>query len=82
MGDKQILMHGYSLIGKNRNENGGGIFFYIDGYISLSSDSQFSIRGYPIIRKDRNKNGGGIFFYTDEDIPFQVIDNFQYLATA
>ena len=81
MSDKQILIHGYSLIGKDRNENGGGIFFYIDEDISFSSDRQFLIHGHPIIRKDRNKNGGGICFYIDEDISFQVVANFQYEAT-
>ena len=75
-------MHGYRIIRKDRNKNGGGIFFYIDEDISFSSDRQFLIHGHPIIRKDRNKNGGGICFYIDEDISFQVVADFQYLATA
>ena len=68
--DSQFLIHGYPIIWKDRNKNGGGVLFYIDENISFSRDSQSSIRGYLFIRKDRNKNGGGILFYIDENISF------------
>ena len=66
----------YKIIRRNRNKNGGRIFFYIDEDISFSSDRQFLTHGYPIIRKDWNKNGRRIFFFIDEYI--SLSSNSQY----